>query len=1349
MDNNFYIGLDIGSNSLGWAATTEDYSLLRLNGKTAFGSRIFSDAKDCKSRRTFRANRRRMQRRKYRIKLLNELFAEEISKVDRNFFARLSMSTYLEEDKGELGKYILFTNREDEINFYKEYPTIWHLRKALVEGDKKTFSNIKYIYLALHHIIKYRGNFLNDGKMEFNELDSSIFSRLNECLKVLAVNDDGEVSDEDFIVNDCKENFISILTNNNYNKKTKQKELKKLFSVPVELQNLIEMFVNIATGGEYKLSKIDKSYEGSIDFKSNFEDNASSIAAYLKEAFELVLIAKSVFDYIELKDLLDGECNISSVMVKIHEEHKEDLKLLKKVIINIDKKLNITDENRLYNKVFKVDKNGECNYVTLIGKNANNESSIATRCNITDFHKYIKPILIQYKEHINAEDYKYILDKIEQGKFLRIISNVSTSLIPHQLHEVELEQILLNAEEYYPFIKTIHDKLLKLFIFRVPYYFGPLNSNSKYSNVARLSNEIVTPWNYKDIIDDNKTRVNFMKKLTNQCRFLAGSKVLPKSSLLYEEFIILDRLNAMKINGNALDQDTKDRLVQFIKEKNKTTITAIKRFLSNGKKDEVLITGINIENPFEASSHALLMQCFDLKKDNSLLEEIILLSTVYADDKKILLEVIQDKYPHLTNNQLNCIKRLQCKKWAPLSKDLLDGISSLDEIGNSYTIIEVMRNTNKNFQMVLNDELFNFNTIINEKNKELEGEKTVNKIVEEMLNETPAMMRRSINQAILVIDDIISLTKKDPEKIFIEVTREDLKNKKKKTTDSRRVELSRFINDFIKSVKELKNEYLLEVGQRVLQELNTTEDIALKGKHVYLYFKQLGIDMYTGKRINLGEVLKANKYDIDHIIPQSIIKDDSLDNMVLVDKEYNQRLKKDEYPLPEKIRTQENIKHWSFLYKKGFISEKKYNNLIREKEITLDELQDFVARQINVVNYSNIVVRNILNIKYPNTTVVFSKAQYPSFIRQHLQITKVRELNDAHHAIDAYLNVVSGNILYNRFNNVRYLYEEKKYSDEKSFNMINVLKYYLKKDDLYLKVKSNCLRHDALVTYKTEFENGSLYKQTMYKKGSSNNLIPIHTKGPMSDVSKYGGYSDLTSNSLCLIEYESKGKIFKRFESVKTLYKKLYENNKEELLKFIYNDEKLSNLRLLKIIPLNQKIQYDGGIYRIWTNNENVNKLKQAYQNYVDNDLLIYYNICVHHLEKNKDLLSANQDIIEIETNRKGDKIIISKEGNYKLFSSLIENVFNKIYNSCPYICALRNIEDKERYMQFSIVDQITINMEVIKVLSSTEYPSSLNKYYSEVLANSRLLVSKNITNKKIFLIHESPSGLYSRKEEI
>ena len=67
-----------------------------------------------------------------------------------------------------------------------------------------------------------------------------------------------------------------------------------------------------------------------------------------------------------------------------------------------------------------------------------------------------------------------------------------------------------------------------------------------------------------------------------------------------------------------------------------------------------------------------------------------------------------------------------------------------------------------------------------------------------------------------------------------------------------------------------------------LRRIITRIYYTLKSDKLYLYFTQFGKCMYTGENIDLGDLFNKNLYDIDHIYPQSKIKDDSLDNRVLV-----------------------------------------------------------------------------------------------------------------------------------------------------------------------------------------------------------------------------------------------------------------------------------------------------------------------------------------------------------------------------------------------------------------------------------------------------------------------------------
>lgn len=44
MKKDYFIGLDIGTTSVGLAATDENYNIINLNGKDIFLSRIFKES---------------------------------------------------------------------------------------------------------------------------------------------------------------------------------------------------------------------------------------------------------------------------------------------------------------------------------------------------------------------------------------------------------------------------------------------------------------------------------------------------------------------------------------------------------------------------------------------------------------------------------------------------------------------------------------------------------------------------------------------------------------------------------------------------------------------------------------------------------------------------------------------------------------------------------------------------------------------------------------------------------------------------------------------------------------------------------------------------------------------------------------------------------------------------------------------------------------------------------------------------------------------------------------------------------------------------------------------------------
>ena len=121
MKKPYSIGLDIGTNSVGFSAIDDNYQVInkkmRVMGNTSrqydnkliLGALLFSEGDTAEERRVSRTTRRRYNRRRQRLLYLQEIFQDEMNQVDENFFHRLDESFLQEEDK-LFSKYTIFGN---------------------------------------------------------------------------------------------------------------------------------------------------------------------------------------------------------------------------------------------------------------------------------------------------------------------------------------------------------------------------------------------------------------------------------------------------------------------------------------------------------------------------------------------------------------------------------------------------------------------------------------------------------------------------------------------------------------------------------------------------------------------------------------------------------------------------------------------------------------------------------------------------------------------------------------------------------------------------------------------------------------------------------------------------------------------------------------------------------------------------------------------------------------------------------------------------------------------------------------------------------------------------------------
>ena len=185
---NYNLGLDLGTGSVGWAVTDENGELYHFKKQPTWGSRLFPSANTAAEARVHRGQRRRYDRRRQRLDLLQDFFLEPMASVDPEFFIRLRQSQLWPQDRDPQHAayhWPLFNDEDfNECDYCKKFPTIYHLRVWLMETDEQ--ADVRLVYLALHNIVKTRGNFLHQDNERLSAKNANMKESVDRLCSALA-----------------------------------------------------------------------------------------------------------------------------------------------------------------------------------------------------------------------------------------------------------------------------------------------------------------------------------------------------------------------------------------------------------------------------------------------------------------------------------------------------------------------------------------------------------------------------------------------------------------------------------------------------------------------------------------------------------------------------------------------------------------------------------------------------------------------------------------------------------------------------------------------------------------------------------------------------------------------------------------------------------------------------------------------------------------------------------------------------------------------------------------------------------------------------------------------------------
>ena len=932
-----------------------------------------------------------------------------------------------------------------------------------------------------------------------------------------------------------------------------------------------------------------------------------------------------------------------------------------------------------------------------------------------------------------------------------------------------------NQSKYYDFLNyeengvSTKDKLLKTFKFRIPYYVGPLNSYHKdkggNSWIVRKEEGKILPWNFEQKVDIEKSAEEFIKRMTNKCTYLNGEDVIPKDSFLYSEYIILNELNKVQVNDEFLNEENKRKIIdELFKENKKVSEKKFKEYLLVNQIANRTVELKGIKDSFNSNyvSYIKFKDIFGEKLNLDIYKEIseksILWKCLYGDDKKIFEKKIKNEYGDILNkDEIKKINSFKFNTWGRLSEKLLTGIEFINlETGECYSsVMEALRRTNYNLMELLSSK-FTLQESIDNENKEM-NEVSYRDLIEESY--VSPSLKRAILQTLKIYEEIKKITGRVPKKVFIEMARggdESMKNKKiparqeqlKKLYDSCGNDIANFSID----IKEMKN------------SLSSYDNNSLRQKKLYLYYLQFGKCMYTGREIDLDRLLQNNDtYDIDHIYPRSkVIKDDSFDNLVLVLKNENAE-KSNEYPVKKEI--QEKMKSfWRFLKEKNFISDEKYKRLTGKDDF---ELRGFMARQLVNVRQTTKEVGKILQQIEPEIKIVYSKAEIASSFREMFDFIKVRELNDTHHAKDAYLNIVAGNVYNTKFTEkpYRYLQEIKENYDVKKIYNYDIKNAWDKENSLEI-VKKNMEKNTVNITRFIKEEKGELFNLNPIKKGeTSNEIISIKPKlydGKDNKLNeKYGYYTSLKAAYFIYVEHEKKNKKVKTFERITRIDSTLIKNEKN-LIKYLVSQKKLLNPKIIKKIYKEQTLIIDSYPYTFTGVDSNKKvELKNKKQLYLEKKYEQILKNALKFVEDNQGETEENYKFIYLKkrnNNEKNETIDAVKERYNIEFNEMYDKFLEKL-SSKDYKNYINNklytnfLNSKEKFKKLKLWEKSLILREFLKIFNKNTYgkyeikdSQTKEKLFSFPEDTGRIRLGQSSLGNNKELLEESVTGLFVKK---
>ncbi len=827
---------------------------------------------------------------------------------------------------------------------------------------------------------------------------------------------------------------------------------KRALSEKVTKRELLLALYNICgTRGHFLLETIDFS-KGGITFemyKERFYQLASSYVDFVEDTKEFEEVLKRVFEGSINNNDIKG--TVSKNRFTIDEESESALIELLRLLSNYKiKPQKISEKLDDFSSSVNIEDLKKQDELGLFYEEAIELYDLSNVAKILKEYNYLCDLAVakmdEYRlsEVESKEKHEELKEKIKKissskAKHSRAVKNLANNF-PNGLYVKEVGDILRKQQEFYP---EISDRFIEvctsIISARIPYYIGPLDEKGKNAWLVKNQN---FKYSYEDTmkqsdnkaVDEHESIKKWKLNMISRCTYLYDKYALPKGSFIAETFSILNELNILSAedkNENDYHLTSADKIQVFDRLFLKKKIVSFKDvcdeldigyFGPSNKSNKtnkfnnsysVYLDVIKVEDSFRFDS---ILEIFNNKDKVSKLEDLILDINLYNEEKS-KLDVLINKH-NFTEDKARKLSKINSKGFFSLSKEMIME-ETMNEKGETMLDLLLKDNVSdyKNEQMTIiynakdldgNGKEYFSNKYFNKLEKN-NGKLSIDLLIEDGKPFIPISRPtiRALNECMKLYESMVDAFGV-PDKVIIETAR-DLKDSSREGLRPEKFrDTAKKLYEYVQSKsKEKKLTFNLEPWKDI-------DSYVEKNKlKIDLYIRQNGVDLLTGKRININNL---SDYEVDHILPRGF-GDDSKDDKMLVSKLSNSR-KGDRLPLMyiedsntppgETVTSSRFIKSVKELFELELISEEKRDRLLLD---SFPALTEFVNRNLVDTRYIIREFMAILNAysQYNDykTNIVGIKSAYTSIYRKAFNLKKNRDFGVQHHAHDAALLIVA------------------------------------------------------------------------------------------------------------------------------------------------------------------------------------------------------------------------------------------------------------------------------------------------------------------------------------------------------